>query len=79
MARRGALPHAMIVRKSGTVAAPQGAGRTAAVRRDLMDSSFLNWGMVMAAGVTITLPAPLFFAFVQGSLVSGWGAGTVNG
>jgi len=39
----------------------------------------VDWGMIMAAGVMITLPAILFFAGVQRYLVQGWGAGGVKG
>lgn len=47
--------------------------------QDLMDSSFLDWGMIMAAGVMITIPALIFFVIVQRFLISGWGAGAVKG
>jgi ABC-type glycerol-3-phosphate transport system permease component len=47
--------------------------------QDLMDSSFLDWGMVMAAGVMITIPALIFFVAVQRFLIAGWGAGAVKG
>ncbi len=47
--------------------------------QDLMDSSFLDWGMIMAAGVMITIPALVFFVIVQRFLIAGWGAGAVKG
>ena len=47
--------------------------------QDLMDSSFLDWGVIMAAGVMVTLPALAFFVVVQRYLVAGWGAGGVKG
>ena len=47
--------------------------------QDLMDSSFLDWGVIMAAGVMVTLPALIFFVVVQRYLVAGWGAGGVKG
>lgn len=47
--------------------------------QDLMDSSFLDWGMIMAAGVMVTIPALIFFVVIQRFLISGWGAGGVKG
>jgi len=47
--------------------------------QDLMDSSFLDWGMIMAAGVMITIPALIFFVAIQRFLIAGWGAGGVKG
>ncbi len=47
--------------------------------QDLMDSSFLDWGMIMAAGVMITIAALMFFVIVQRFLIAGWGAGAVEG
>jgi ABC-type glycerol-3-phosphate transport system permease component len=47
--------------------------------QDLYESSTLDWGMIMAAGVMITIPSLLFFLFVQRYLISGWGAGAVKG
>jgi ABC-type glycerol-3-phosphate transport system permease component len=47
--------------------------------QDLYESTITDWGMVMAAGVLITIPALAFFAAVQRYLVSGWGAGAVKG
>jgi len=46
---------------------------------DLFNATIVDWGMIMAAGVMITLPAVLFFAGVQRYLVQGWGAGGVKG
>jgi ABC-type glycerol-3-phosphate transport system permease component len=46
---------------------------------DLFNATIVDWGMIMAAGVMITLPAVLFFAVVQRYLVQGWGAGGVKG
>ena len=46
---------------------------------DLFNATIVDWGMIMAAGVMITLPAVLFFAAVQRYLVQGWGAGGVKG
>ncbi len=46
---------------------------------DIYTSSVTDWGMITAAGVVITLPALLFFVFVQRYLIAGWGAGGVKG
>jgi ABC-type glycerol-3-phosphate transport system permease component len=47
--------------------------------QDLYESTVTDWGMVMAAGVMITIPALVFFVAVQRHLVSGWGAGAIKG
>ncbi len=47
--------------------------------QDLYESTITDWGMVMAAGVLITVPAMVFFVSVQRYLISGWGAGAVKG
>lgn len=46
---------------------------------DLYTATVTDWGMMMAAGVVITLPALIFFVAVQRYLISGWGAGGVKG
>ena len=46
---------------------------------DLFNATIVDWGMIMAAGVMITIPTVLFFAAVQRYLVQGWGAGGVKG
>ncbi len=46
---------------------------------DIYTSSVTDWGMITAAGVVITLPALVFFIFVQRYLIAGWGAGGVKG
>jgi ABC-type glycerol-3-phosphate transport system permease component len=46
---------------------------------DLFNATIVDWGMIMAAGVMITVPAVVFFAAVQRYLVQGWGAGGVKG
>ena len=46
---------------------------------DLFNATIVDWGMIMAAGVMITVPAVLFFAAVQRYLVQGWSAGGVKG
>ncbi|MFZ0853139.1 MAG: carbohydrate ABC transporter permease [Hyphomicrobiaceae bacterium] len=47
--------------------------------QDLYESTITDWGMVMAAGVMITIPALLFFLAVQRYLIAGWGTGGVKG
>lgn len=47
--------------------------------QDLYESTVTDWGMVMAAGVMITIPALVFFVSVQRYLISGWGAGAIKG
>ncbi len=47
--------------------------------QDLYESTITDWGMVMAAGVMITIPALIFFVTVQRYLIAGWGAGGVKG
>ena len=46
---------------------------------DIYVSTVTDWGMMMAAGVVITLPALIFFVLVQRYLIAGWGAGAVKG
>lgn len=46
---------------------------------DIYTSSVTDWGMITAAGVVITLPALVFFVFVQRYLIAGWGSGGVKG
>ena len=47
--------------------------------QDLYELSVTDWGVIMAAGVMITIPALVFFASVQRYLIAGWGAGGVKG
>jgi ABC-type glycerol-3-phosphate transport system permease component len=47
--------------------------------QDLFHSALIDWGLIMAAGMMITLPALLFFLSVQRYLIRGWGAGGVKG
>jgi ABC-type glycerol-3-phosphate transport system permease component len=46
---------------------------------DLFNATIVDWGMIMAAGVVITVPAVVFFIAVQRYLIQGWGAGGVKG
>ncbi len=47
--------------------------------QDLFSAAVVDWGLVMAAGVLITLPALAFFMAVQRHLVAGWGSGGITG
>jgi ABC-type glycerol-3-phosphate transport system permease component len=47
--------------------------------QDLFNSALIDWGLIMAAGMMITIPALLFFLSVQRYLIRGWGAGGVKG
>jgi ABC-type glycerol-3-phosphate transport system permease component len=46
---------------------------------DLFNATIVDWGMIMAAGVMITVPAVGFFVSVQRHLIQGWGSGGVKG
>jgi len=39
----------------------------------------VDWGLIMAAGVMVTIPALAFFIAVQRYLIAGWGAGALKG
>lgn len=47
--------------------------------QDLFAAAVVDWGLVMAAGVLITLPALALFMAVQRHLIAGWGAGGLKG
>jgi ABC-type glycerol-3-phosphate transport system permease component len=47
--------------------------------QDLFHSALIDWGLIMAAGMMITIPALMFFVAVQRYLVRGWGTGAVKG
>jgi len=46
---------------------------------DLFNATIVDWGMIMAAGVMITVPTIGFFVAVQRHLVQGWGSGGLKG
>jgi ABC-type glycerol-3-phosphate transport system permease component len=46
---------------------------------DFFHMAVVDWGLIMAAGVMVTLPALAFFVAVQRYLVAGWGAGGLKG
>jgi multiple sugar transport system permease protein len=39
----------------------------------------VDWGLIMAAGVMVTIPALVFFIAIQRYLIAGWGAGGLKG
>ena len=39
----------------------------------------VDWGLIMAAGVMVTIPALIFFVAVQRYHIAGWGAGGLKG
>jgi len=47
--------------------------------QDLFSAAVVDWGLVMAAGMLITIPALAFFMAVQRHLVAGWGTGCLKG
>ena len=46
---------------------------------DFFHMAVVDWGLIMAAGVMVTIPALVFFVAVQRYLIAGWGAGGVKG
>ena len=46
---------------------------------DLFNATIVDWGMIMAAGVMITVPTIGFFVAVQRHLIQGWGSGGLKG
>jgi multiple sugar transport system permease protein len=46
---------------------------------DLFQAMYVDWGLIMAAGVLITIPALALFAVMQRHLVEGWGSGGLKG
>ena len=47
--------------------------------QDLFSAAVVDWGLVMAAGMQITITALAFFMAVQRHLVAGWGTGGLKG
>jgi len=47
--------------------------------QDLFSAAVVDWGLVMAAGMLITIPALAFFMAVQRHLIAGWGMGGLKG
>lgn len=46
---------------------------------DFFHMALVDWGLVMAAGVMVTIPAIVLFILVQQYLIAGWGAGGLKG
>jgi ABC-type glycerol-3-phosphate transport system permease component len=47
--------------------------------QDFFNMAVIDWGMIMAAGMMITIPALVFFISSQKYLIEGWGTGAVKG
>jgi ABC-type glycerol-3-phosphate transport system permease component len=47
--------------------------------QDIYESTIVDWGLLMAGSVLVTVPAILFFLVVQRFLIRGWGMGAVKG
>ena len=47
--------------------------------QDFFNMAVIDWGLIMAAGMMITIPALVFFISSQRYLIDGWGAGAVKG
>lgn len=47
--------------------------------QDFFNMAVIDWGMIMAAGMMITIPALMFFIASQKYLIEGWGTGAVKG
>jgi ABC-type glycerol-3-phosphate transport system permease component len=45
---------------------------------DLHNAAVMDWGMIMSAGMLITVPVLIFFIFIQRYLIAGWGAGAIK-
>lgn len=51
---------------------------SAGVATLISDTAIWSWGVLMAAGVLVTVPVILLFALLQRHLVAGWGGGAVK-
>jgi ABC-type glycerol-3-phosphate transport system permease component len=47
--------------------------------QDFFNMAVIDWGLIMAAGMMITIPALVFFISSQKYLIEGWGTGAVKG
>jgi hypothetical protein len=47
--------------------------------QDLLSAAVVDWGLIMAAGILITIPALAFFMAVQRPRVAGWGSAGLKG
>jgi len=52
---------------------------SAGVASFLSEDWIYSWGVLMAAGVMISLPLVLFYIFLQRYLIAGWGGGGIKG
>lgn len=52
---------------------------SAGVATLISDNAVWSWGVLMAAGVLVTVPVILLFGFLQRYFVAGWGSGAVKG
>ncbi len=52
---------------------------SAGVASFLSEDWIYSWGVLMAAGVMVSLPLVLFYAFLQRFLIAGWGGGSLKG
>jgi len=52
---------------------------SAGVRSLMGELAPASWGLLMAAGMMITLPVIILFSFMQSFLIAGWGGGAVKG
>jgi ABC-type glycerol-3-phosphate transport system permease component len=46
---------------------------------DLYNATVIDWGMIMAGSMLITVPVLIFFVFIQRYLIAGWGTGAMKG
>lgn len=47
--------------------------------QDIYQQGAIDWGLLMAGAVVVTIPAVIFFLVIQRYLVQGWGMGAVKG
>lgn len=52
---------------------------SAGVASFLSEDWIYSWGVLMAAGVMVSLPLVLFYAFLSRYLIAGWGSGSLKG
>jgi multiple sugar transport system permease protein len=52
---------------------------SAGVATFLSEDWIYSWGLLMAAGVMVSLPLVIFYIFLQRYLIAGWGGGALKG
>lgn len=52
---------------------------SAGVASFLSEDWIYSWGVLMAAGVMVSLPLVIFYIFLQRYLIAGWGGGAIKG